>query len=132
MEVINGDIFECKESIQILSGMRLPVKVSLQVAKLIRKLNDPYADIEKVRNGLIETYGQEQKSGELAVIFPTDILKRPVSPDWEKYVAEHDELMAQKVTVDAEKIQLPSEVDGKLLQIEPSILMALEKFIDVV
>lgn len=132
MKVTSGEVFDGWESLQILSGMKLPVKVSLQVAKLARKLNDSYAVVEEVRNKLVRTYGQAQKSGELAVIFPTDMLSRPVSPDWEKFAREHDELMAQTVELDVEKIQLPSVIDGKPLQIEPRILMALEKFIDIV
>jgi len=132
MEVTNTDVFTTPEYMRMLSSMRLPVKVSLQVAKLARKLGDSYTIVEEVRNGLVTKYGQEQKSGEFAVIFPTDVLKRPVSPEHEKFTSELNELMAQPVVIDAEKVQLPSMVDGKPLQIEPSILIALEKFIDVV
>jgi len=131
MKVTNGDIFNSGESLGMLSRMRLPVLVSLQVAKLSSKLNETTRIIEGVRNGLVNTYGQQQESGEVVVVFPNDPLNRPVSPDWEKFVTEFNELMSQEVELDVGKIKLPQEVDGKSLQIEPSILIALEKFIDV-
>jgi len=111
--------------------MKLPVLVSLQIAKLTSKLNEPIRVIENVRSGLIRQHGQQQESGETVVIMPNDPLGRPVSPDWEKFVSEFNELMSQEVEIEAEKIKLPREIDGKPLQIEPSILIALEKFIEV-
>ena len=49
----------------------------------------------------------------------------------EKFAEEFDELLNQEVELVIDTVQLPQEVDGKTLQIEPAILMALEKFIDV-
>ena len=131
MKVTNGEIFNSRESLQILLGARLPVLVSLQVADLVMKLNDPFVAIETVRTVLVNIYGQKQESGEMVVVFPGDPLDRPTSPDWEKFVAETKKLMAQTVNLDVKKVKLPIEIDGKPLQIEPSILIALDKFIDV-
>ena len=131
MKVTNGDILNSGVSLSMLSGMRLPVLVSLQVAKLTIKLKEPLAVIENVRNGQINQYGQQQGSGEVSVIVPNDPLGRPVSPGWEKFASEFNELITQEVEIDVGKIKLPQEVDGKPLQIEPSILIALEKFIEV-
>jgi len=131
VKVTNEEILNSRESIVMLSGMKLPVMVSLQIAKFSHKASEPFVVFETVRNGLINRYGQQQESGEVAVIFPNDPLGRPASPDWEKFVSELNELMSQEVELDVEKIKLPQEIDGKPLQIEPSILIALEKFIDV-
>lgn len=132
MEITNEEILNSRQPLQMLSSMRLPVKVSLQIANLAVKLNEPYGVATEVKNKLINQYGQEQKGGEVAVIMPNDMLNRPVTPDWEKFLVEYNELLAQKVELNIEKVQLPPEIDGKPLQIEPSILMALGKFIDVV
>lgn len=105
--------------------------VSLQVAKLVSKLNEPFAVIGNVQNGLVTTYGQRQESGEVAVIMPNDPIRRPISPDWEKFIKERNELMAKEEEIDIVKVKLPQEIDGKPFQIEPSILIALEKFIEV-
>ena len=132
MEVTNGEILNSREAMQMLSGMKLPVKVSFQVAKLAAKIAEPYGVAMEIKNKLINQYGQEQEGGEVSVIMPNDLLHRPVSPGCKEFVAEFNELLAQKVELKVEKIQLPSEIDGKPLQIEPSILVALEKFIGIV
>lgn len=132
MEVTNGDIYSSRESLQIMVGMRLPIKVSLQVVKLVGKLNVVLDEVDQVRNRLVQDYGEENKGGVQEVIPPNDPRGRPKSPNFEKFDVEFKELMAQTVEIDMKKIRLPSEVDGKPLQIEPSILMALEKFLDVV
>jgi len=131
MELTNAEIFICSEPLQTLASKDLPVLVSLQVAKLSAKLNDPLAIIQNVFNKLVDTYGERQEGGEIAVIGPNDILRRPISPGWDKFVQERDKLLTQTVELDVEKIQLPLEVDGKPLKIAPSVLMALDKFIDV-
>ena len=132
MEVTNGEIYTARGSLQIMVGMKLPVKVSFQVAKLAVKLSEPFGVVETVKNGLIRTYGVEDEYKNVEIIAPNDLRGRPVSPNWEKYASEFDELMAQTQELEIEKIQLPSMIDGKPLQIEPSILIALGKFISVV
>lgn len=131
MKVTNEEIFNGRDSLRLLSQMRLPVLVSLQVARLVSKLNEPVRILEGVRNSLVNQYGQRQESGEVTVVIPNDLLNRPVSPGWENFLKELGELMAQEIEVDAEKVKLPQEVDGKPLQIEPSILIALERLIEV-
>jgi len=131
VKVTNGEIYNSRESLEMLSMMSLPVLVSLQVAKLSSKLNGLRGIIESVRIGLVNKHGQTQESEEMVVIFPNDPLCRPVSPDWEKFASEYSKLMTTEAEVDAEPIRLPREVDGKPLLIQPSILIALEKFIEV-
>ena len=132
MEVPNGEVFASREPLQILVGMRLPVKVSFQIAKLTKILDEHFQLIDTVRNKLIADYGEVNVDGIPEVIPPNDLRNRPVSPNWVKFITEFNELMAQAVELNVEKIQLPSEIDGKPLQIEPSVLMVLEKFIDIV
>lgn len=132
IEVTNREIADSMVSLSMLSGMKLPVLVGLQVCKLVSKLREPAKIIDEVHNSLIDRYGQKQKTGEIAVIFPNDLGHRPESAEWKKFREEDKLLMAQTVELDTGKIQLPSKIDGKPLQIEPSILIALEKFLDVV
>ena len=132
MEVSNGGIYASQDSLRALVKTRLPVKVSLQVVKLAKELSEQFAIIAEVKNGLIKTHGETNKQGLPEVIFPQDPTGRPPSPNWGKFVVENNELMAQTVELKIEKIKLPSEVDGKPLNIEPSILIDLEKFVEVV
>lgn len=104
-------------------AMKFPVAVSFKLAKIANKLNDALRSIEAVRNGLINKYGEPNEKGQMAVSAD--------SPNFEKFIAEFNDLMAIEVEVVIDKVRLPEEVDGKPLEIEPSLLMALEKFVEV-
>lgn len=125
MKLKNGEIFVAKEPLQKLLEMSLPVKSSLQVARLANKLNEQLKIIDDVRNGLIRKYGKAdlKEKGQLRV--------DPETEDFGKFVIDFNELMEQEVEVVLEKVKLPTEIDGKPLQIEPSVLMGLEKFVEV-
>ena len=133
MKLTNGDIFTAKEPLQVLLEQRFPVRTAYGLAKLSSKLNEQLKVIDKVRNGLINQYGVKDDKGGMSV--------KPDSPDWEKFAGEFNELMAQEVEVVIEKVKLPERVAAtcdachhnmdRLLEIEPKILLQLEKFIEV-
>jgi len=125
MQLNNGEILNTKEPLQTLMGQKLPVKVSYNLAKLANKLNEELKTIEGVRDGLIRRYGEPKKDN------PQQIVVSPEGENFEKFVAEMNELLDQKTEVVISKVKLPEEVDGKPLEIKPAILMALEKFIEV-
>ncbi len=137
MKLINGDIFAAWEALNKLTpeGTKFPVKVSLAIVKLRTKLNDPYKEIEEVRNGLIRTHGKPDKDDS------QNIRVEPDSENFPKFVAEMNELLNQEVEVVFDKIKLPEKVAStcdkcnhnmdKALEIEPSVLQNLEKFIEV-
>ena len=131
MELTNAEIINSIEPLMILSKMSLPVLVSLQVVELRHKLNDPAIIVQDVYNKLVNTYGEKQESGEILVIGPDDLLRRPISPNWEKFATERNKLMSQTVELDVRKIELPTEIDGKPFQIVPDILLALRKLISI-
>ncbi len=78
----------------------------------------------------------EEKAKQLAIV-----KGREQSLTWEQFAKEVNELMAIEEEFVFEKIKLPEKVTGTCdachhnmdvtLQIEPSILMALEKFVEV-
>lgn len=127
MKIANGEILNSVEPLNKLMGMRLPVKTSLQVAKLVSKLSEPLNEINTVKQGLIKKYEisfEPNPAGNTTI-------KSGVEGDVQKYITEVDELVNLETEIVVDKIKLPAEVDGKALEIEPSILIALEKFIDV-
>lgn len=124
MKVLNREIFEAKEPLERLIQLPLPVKTSLEVARFANKLSDELRAIEEVRMGLFRKYGSPSEDGCQLVVEET-------SDKYPKFLSELDELMMQETEVVVGPISLPPEVDGKPLNIEPSILMALEKFVDV-
>lgn len=125
MKLLNGEIFNAKEPLQKLLEKELPVRVAYGLAKMANKLNAEFQAIEQVRMGLIRKYGEADKDN------PMQITVKLESEKYPKFVEEMNELMNQEVEVVIEKVKLPQEVDGKALQIEPSVLMPLEKFVEV-
>ncbi len=133
MKVTNGEIMSCKGALEELVKVKLPVRSSLQTAKFANKVSSKLKAIEEVKNGLIKTYGEKNDKGQTSVT--------PESPKWESFVKEFNELMDIEEEFVFEKIRLPEKVAGTCdsckhnmdvtLQIEPSILMALEKFVEI-
>ena len=103
------------------------------MAKLANVLNDPLRIIDEMRNKLIEEYGEKNEDGQMQV--------KPDSEQFGKFMAEVNELMDQEVDITFEKVKLPEKIAAtcdacqhnmdKTIEIEPAILMALEKFIIV-
>ena len=120
MKLTNGEIFNAKAPLEVLLKEKFPVKVSYGLAKLAAKLNDQVQIIEKVRQGLIETYGEKDPNN------PMQIRVVPQSENFPKFTSEFEELMAQKIELVLEVVTLPDT-----LEVEPITLMALDKFIRV-
>ena len=120
MKLTNGEIFNAKEPLQKLLTEKLPVKVSYGLAKLAAKLNDQLQVIEKVRQGLITTYGEQDPDN------PMQIRVDSQSEGFQKFAEEYGELMAQEVEIVFEVVTLPDT-----LEVEPATLMALDKFIKI-
>jgi len=118
MKLTNGEIFNAKEPLEKLLKEKLPVKTSYGLAKLAAKLNDQLGVIEKVRQGLIQTYGEKNPDN------PMQIRVNPQSEDFPKFASEMGELMAQEIEIVFEVVALPDT-----LEVEPVTLMALEKFV---
>ena len=142
MKVTNGEIMNCKGALEELVKVKLPVRASLQTAKFANKVSEKLKAIDEVRQGLIKTHGTKGEQGNFEVIGPNDAKGRKQSPTWEQFVKEFIELMAIEEEFVFEKIRIPEKVTGTCdaykhnmdvtLQIEPSILMALEKFVEVI
>ncbi len=135
MKLTNGEIYIAKEPLQQVMGQKFPVMVSYKLAKLASKLNEQLKVIEEVRNGLIKKYGEVDEKGQTSV--------KQDGENWAKFVEEFNELMTHEVEIPSlvEKVKLPEKVAStcdkcnhnmdKALEIEPQILMALDKFIEV-
>jgi len=125
MKLFNGEIFGAKEALMTVFEKEWPIKVSFKVAELIAKINTPFENIEKVRNALILKYGVQDKDNSSR--FRIDA-KLDTYPEFAK---KHDELMEQEVEVEFEKVLLPTKVSGEDVVIKPSLLLALENFVEL-
>ena len=122
------------EPLQKLLEVRLPVRVSYELVKLSNALSAQLSMIDKMRISLVEKYGEKTEDGKIAV--------KQNSEAWANFVSEFNELMQKEEDIAFEtKIQLPEKVTSICnkcksitevpFEIEPSILMALSKFIEL-
>ena len=134
MKLTNGEIFNAKKPLEKLLDKELPVKTSYGLAKLAHKLNSQLEVIGQVVQGLRKTYGApDPRNPRVFNVLPEiegegEDGKKTTEPNpsYEKFNEEINELMAQEVELVIEEVTLPDT-----LEIEPSVLMALEKFIKV-
>lgn len=120
MQVSNGDIWQARESMEVLLKEPWPVKTAYWLAKMARELRGHYADIDQVRTKLIIQYGIKNEKDQVAIT--------PDSPQWPEFVTAYNELMSETVEIAANKITLPEREE---VQLTPAVLMDLDPFVDV-
>ena len=120
MKLTNGEIFNAREPMQKLMAEKMPVKVSYGLAKLVAKLEGQLQVIEKVRQGLITTYGEQDPDNS------TQTMVLPQMEGFPRFMEEYGELMSQEVEIVVDVVTLPDT-----LEVEPAVLMALDKFIKI-
>jgi len=120
MKLTIAEIYNSKDSLIELAKLKMPVKVSLAVAKLVKKLDEHYVPAKEVENGLITQYGKAVEEG----VNKGQVSIQPGDENWAAFATEYSELMAQTVEIVMQPIPLPDE-----LEVEPYILVALERFI---
>lgn len=132
MRLTNSEAVQVHSSFNRLMEIKLPVKVSLDIALLLKQLEGLVNAFVLVRDKLFKTYSIETKQNEDGSINFTSTEKGKEQENVKNFASEFNELLEAK-TEDTNfiKIKLPKEIDGKPLQIEPSILVALTKFVEV-
>ena len=120
MKLTNAEIFNSKGSFQKLLSQRLPIKTSYKLLGVVSKVNNQLTIIEAARSKLVEMYGQpDPKRTELYRVTPD-------CPGCSKFMQEFGELMRLEVELDIQPVSLPDT-----LEIEPSVLLVLDKFIEI-
>ncbi len=132
MRPTNAEVVEAHASFTRLMEVKLPVKVSLDIALLLKQLEGLVSAFALVRDRLFKTYSIETEQKEDGSISFKSANKEDGRKDIEDFASEFEELLGAKTEeTNFVKIKLPKEIDGKPLQIEPSILVALTKFVEV-
>ena len=125
-KIKNGELFAMKESFNDLMMLELPTLTGLQVVRLLKAIGNQIDGINEVRNKLILKYGEKQENGNVTLTGPGDPDGKPLSPNWDKFTEEHDELMNGDTVVEFERVVLPK--DSK---VPVKTLFAFESFIEV-
>ena len=138
MKLTNNEVLAAKGALAELSKVKLPLKASMAVARLEIKLNAPIEVFSKVRDGLFAKYEVKQGRTEGGQVELTSEQEGAIP----KFSEEFAELLGMETEELAfEKVRLPEKVAstcGKCgeqtergFEIEPSILVALEKFVEI-
>ena len=114
MKVELGKIVASSEPLGKLMQEKTPIATSFRLAKVLKSVQGELETYDETRKKLIEELG---KDGEI----------KQDSPNFEKFIEEMNKLLAEKVSIKAEKIK--SESLSKV-EISPSDLLALEWIID--
>jgi len=120
VKLTNLEIFNAQEPLKKLMQEKLPVKASYGLAKLASKLEPQLGVIEKVRQGLIQTYGEKDP------LNPQQIRVDPQGEGFPKFAEEYGELMMQEVELVIDVVTLPDT-----LEVDAATLMMLDKFVKV-
>jgi len=118
MKLSNGEIHNATAPLARLMEQKFPIQLSYRLAKLAAILDPQLLVIEKVRAKLIQTYGEQDPDK------PQQMRVNPNSESFPKFAEEYGILMSQEVEIEVEVVDLPNT-----LEIEPSVLMALDRFI---
>jgi hypothetical protein len=131
MKVKNEDIFMAvspqfddegkrgKSPLTELIAIGFPVRVSYELSKLARDLDDQFKVISQVRDTLIGKHGDGNRID-------------PSSKNWDAFTGELNEIMQEEVEISTKKkVQLPTKIGDKDIEIKPAILYMLDSFIEV-
>ena len=130
MKLPNSAALQAKTKLVELGKLKLPVRSSVQVVKLEKKLDEMIGEFIKVRDGLFGKYEVSQKvvGNQISLI-----TKNPEGQD--KFNEELTELLNMETEVVFEKIRLPEKIAAtcdackhnmdKLLELEPDVLRPL-------
>lgn len=143
MKVTNGELVQANNALGTIEG-KLPVRTSSELAKLAIKMVDPLKVFEEVRKGLVSTYQItfEEVTGKDSKKDTVIVKTKGKQENLEKFAEELNELLELEVELDVKMVKLPEKVTGTCdachhnmdvpLQLEPSTLIALDKFVEVI
>lgn len=127
MKLANGEVFMAWDAIDKLMQEKLPVRVGMGLAKIRTVLFPAYKEISEVRDSLIKVHGDDLPNGQKGLTTPNNPDGKPASPGWDAFVEANAILMNTERDEDftISKVKLPE------IEIEGTVILALEKFIEV-
>ncbi len=143
MKLSNGEVFVAWDGLDRIMQERLPVKVSMGLARIRTAIFPAYKEIAEVRDNLVKMHGEDLPNGQKGLVGPGNPEGKPASPGWPAFVEANTTLMNTEREEDftIEKVKLPDKVsyicssckhvEERTFEIEGAVIIALEKFIEV-
>ncbi len=119
MKITNADLLNAVGPFAELMKVKMPSKVSYEIIRLAKSLDEYLQPAETVKSQLIVQYGHENP----------ETLQPEVAPGDEGFPAfaeEYGELLGIEHEIDIARVVLPEDIE-----ISPVTLLALEKFVTV-
>ncbi len=119
MKLTNGEVWMAKPQLDKLVELELPLKTSLELFKLSKKINEEFIPINQTNQGLIKKHGTVDKDN------PKTIGIKPGDANWSDYMEEFAELMSLEIEVDVEKVEvkLPEPKEGETIKAKAFIIL---------
>lgn len=135
MKLTNLDIYQAYPNLQRVGDLKIPIRASMEIAKLSNAMRPHFEAIEKERVKNVKHYGKENEDGSFNI-------DKAIPEQQELFWKDFEELMNQEVEISfKEIIKLPEKVSStcdkchhnmdKPLEIEPNTLLSLVKFVEV-
>ena len=122
MKLSNREILTAAQALGRLFENKMPVQTSWQIVRMQGKLGELCQQFYRVRDSLLKEFDVKiENDDDGSIRFTSD-----VEPNVRKFVDELNSLLNIETEVDISPVRLPDTLD-----VEPSVLIALEKIIEV-
>ena len=130
MKIKVGELRKIRGGLIEILKIELPIKPSYWLSRIAVKIDSETLAFERARMGLVKKYAKKDLKGN--PIFGKDKNGKPTNeydiPNLEEFQKEYDELSAQEIEININKIKLDTLGDIKL---KPIILAQLEEIIEI-
>ncbi len=119
MKLSNRDIYDSREALQrLVARPDIPARYGIEIARMAKKLGDEIGLIDQQRVGLVKKYGKPEGR---------DFVVEPDTDEFDKFLAEMDELLDANTELIITKARVPNNIDIAVVD-----LMHLDPFIEIV
>ncbi len=105
MKIKLADVINNQDNIRALQEVKLPVKISYRIKRLVDRLQSPLKTYEEKRNELVKEFGDEQEDKTFAVKDPEKL---------KLFMAKFNELVQVEEEIEFEKIKIDDLGDVKV------------------
>ena len=128
MELTNGEAYTVNSALRTMVGIKLPISRSIKVAELAVKIGERIKVVDEVKSGLVETYKIDSQSGTGGEV----ISSKDGETSLLHFVDKFNELMNDVWELEQEKRIVIDTANLGDVRIEPTVLLTLNKLIEVV
>ena len=141
MKLTNVDAIRAQGALARLMELDLPIRASLDTAIISNMVDVQVKAYQTVLGNVYKKYSikaEPQENGTIQFVCTAEgeneeATRKVRTENLEAFIEKLNDLLeANTADMQFKKIQLPTEVDGKPLQVKPEILKSLVEFVEVI